>query len=277
MSGKRKTTRIVLRLDAFGASTPALHAIAQMASAMEAELAARMVEDSRLFAALAYGAQASAPLDHQVPDAARHAERRMRRLFEGIVAQTDLAWSFDVVQCAGVIAAECALHADDILALALPEIERAMDVLRDEILNGLARTSGVLLMPHAQPERNRPVVGMITDDAGLSRTVASCAEFSASLRLPLSFVVVGESDLYARVRASAASHWGEAGAVALHAVPTAQLDILAAHVRSLRPKLVVWAPPASRLEELLARPRLLREIGAPILLLGMESPSDKAA
>ncbi len=275
MSGKRKTTRVVLRLDNFGASAPALQAIAQLARAMEAELAARLVEDNRLLAALAFNAQPSA--DEASDASARHAERRLRALIESIATQSELAWSFDIVRCAGVMAAECTLHADDLLALALPEIERAMDVLREEISNGLARTSGVLLMPHAQPARNRPVVGMITDEAGLSRTVASCADLSASLRLPLSFVVVDDRDLFARVRAAAASHWSEAGAVALHAVPTAQLDILAAHVRSLRPKLVVWAPPPSWLKELLARPRLLREIGAPILLLGMESPSDKAA
>ena len=268
MNAKRKTARVVLRLDPLGTTTPALRAIAQLAHALDAELAARLVEDSRLVDALAFNAQSVEDVNN-----ARRVERGLRRQIEGVAG--DMAWSFDVVRCAGVIAVECALHADDLFAIALPEIEHAMSILRDEISNGLARTSGVLLMPRAQPQPNRPIVGLVTDEAGLSQIVESAADLATRFRQQLSFVVVDDGDLFARVRATAASHWTGPGAVALHPVPTSQMDILAAYVRNLRPKLVVLAPSPESIQELLARPRLLRELGAPILLLRPAQDSDR--
>src|SRR6185436_16286895 len=81
----------------------------------------------------------------------RHVERNLRRQVESIAAESKLAWSFDIAQCSGIFAAECVLHHYDLLAIALPEVEQMMGILREEIATGLARTAGVLLMPRAQP------------------------------------------------------------------------------------------------------------------------------
>src|SRR5262249_8979184 len=163
-------------LDATGAPAPAIRAIARLAHAMEAEFAARLIEDKRLGDALAFAGSATPTTDlHQV-------ERILRRQIEGVAAETDAAWSFDVAQCAGVFAAECVLHEDDLLAIALPEIEQMMSILREEISSALARTSGVLLMPRSQPHGDRPVVGMIADEVGLAQIVETSTALAERLR-----------------------------------------------------------------------------------------------
>jgi hypothetical protein len=258
----RKTARVVVRLDPGGATSPALRAIARLAQVMDAEFAARFIDDRRLTAALAFesdGADQTAGI--------RHLERTLRHQIEMIAAETNMAWSFDIAQCSGVFAAECALHPDDLLAIALPEIEQMMSMLREEISAGLARASGVLLMPRAQPSANRPIVGMIIREAALAQVVDASVELATRMRQPLAFVVADAGDLLARVRKAVAAQWTGPGAVALHAVPSVEVEFLAAQVRSLRPKLVIAAPPKATIEEILARPRLLREVGAPILLL----------
>ena len=270
MSPMRKTARVVVRLDPGGASSPALRAIARLAQVMDAEFAARFIDDRRLTAALAFESSAGDGDDHKA--AIRHLERTLRRQIEAIAAEANMAWSFDIAQCSGIFATECALHADDLLAIALPEIEQMMSMLREEISAGLARTSGVLLMPRLQPSANRPIVGMVIRESALPQVVDASVEIATRMHQPLSFVVADGGDLLARVRKAVAAQWAGPGAVALHAVPSTQVDYLAAQVRSLRPKLVIAAPPKTSLAEILARPRLLREIGAPILLL----PNDAA-
>jgi hypothetical protein len=265
MSAKSKTSRIVLRLDSVGAPLPALRAIARLAQVLEAEFAARFVDDRRLVDALAFDARARESGDHATR--LRHLERSLRREIEGIAVEAKMTWSFDIAQCAGIFATECALHADDLLAIALPDVEHMMGTLRQEISGGLSRASGVLLMTRTQPTANRPVVGMVIDQAGLPQVVETSAELAGLLHHPLTFVVADHGDLKAHVRKAAAAHWTGPGAVALSTVPTVQLDLLAAHVRNLRPKLVVIAASPSSMEEFLARPRLFREIGAPILFL----------
>jgi hypothetical protein len=260
MSGQRKTARLVLRLDSFGASTPALRAIARLAGAMEAEFAARLVEDRRLAGAMAFNAQSAAPLV-----TVHHIERSLRRRIEEVAARADAAWSFAVAECSGVFAAECTLHADDLLAIALPEIEPMMGLLREEISGALARAAGVLLMPRTPPPPNRPVVGVITHPSGLSQVVEMATQLATRLHLPLSFVVVDDGDLVERVHAQAAAQWN--GPLKLHISPKSQLENLAAFVRSLRPKQVVAAPRPSTIQEFLRRPRLLREMSAAVLLL----------
>lgn len=265
MSAMRKTSRIVVRLDSIGAASPALRAIAQLAHAMEAEFAARFIEDRRLLDALAFG---PSPTSSDPKASLRHVERNLRRQIASIAAETQTAWSFDIAQCSGIFAAECALHADDLLAIALPEVEAMMSMLREEISTGLARSSGVLLMPRAQaPANHRPVVGMVMREASLAQVVGASMEIAARTRQPLAFVVAEDGELLAHVRKAVAAQWNRPGVVPLHAVPTGQMEFLAAQVRSLRPRLVVAAPPRAVIAELLARPRLLREVGAPILLL----------
>jgi hypothetical protein len=244
---------------------PALRAIATLAHAMEAELAARFIEDRRLSDALAFATHGAG---EDSKASLRHVERNLRRAVESVAAHDKIAWSFDIAQCSGIFAAECALHPDDLLAIALPEVEQMMGILREEIVTGLARTSGVLLMPRHQPAANRPIVGMIMREASLNEVVDAGVDIATRTRQPLAFVVA--SELLAHVRKAVAGQWTGPGAVALHPVPTAEMEFLAAQVRSLRPRLVVAAPPKAIIAELLARPRLLREVGAPILLLPFE-------
>ena len=263
MSGVRKTTRVVLRLESFGASTPALRTIARLARAMEAELAARLVKDSRLAAAMAFH-------DPGTPSelSAHHIERSLRRRIESIAVETNAAWTFGIAECAGVFASECALHADDFLAIALPEIEQMMAVLREEISNALARGAGVLLVPRTQPQQSRALVGVISHASGLSQVIAVSSQLAAHLREPLALVVVDDRDLVERVHREIT---GDRNApIALHVVPTSQLENLAPYVRSLRPKQVVAAPRPSTIREFLQRPRMLREMSAPVLLLPAE-------
>jgi len=267
VSPKRKLTRVVLRIDAVGVGLPALRAIATLARAMEAEFAARFIEDRRLTDALAFAVHAPGD-DHKA--SLRHVERNLRRQVESIAEHDKIAWSFDIAQCSGIFAAECVLHPDDLLAIALPEVEQMMGILREEIVTGLARTSGVLLMPRHQPVGNRPIVGMIMREASLAEVVEAGVDIATRTRQHLAFVVASEGDLLAQVRKAVAGLWSGPGAVALHPVPTTEMEFLAAQVRSLRPRLVVAAPPKAIIEELLARPRLLREVGAPILLLPFE-------
>jgi len=263
----RKTARVVVRLDAIGAGLPALRAIARLTQAMEAEFAARFVDDRRLATALAFASHGAG----DDPSASiRHVERNLRRQIESIAAEEKLAWSFDIAQCSGIFAAECVLHRDDLLAIALPEVEQMMGILREEIATGLARASGVLLMPRHQPAANRPIVGMVMREASLAQVVDTSIDIAERTRQPLAFVVADDGDLLAHVRKAVAAQWSGPGAVALHPVPTHEMEYLAAQVRSLRPRLVVSAPPKSIIVQLLARPRLLREVGAAILLLPFE-------
>ena len=260
MSGQHKTARLVLRLEPFGAPDPALRAIARLAHAMEAEFAARLVEDRRLAAALAFNAPSVVP-----QPSAHHIERNLRRRIERIAFESNAAWSFAIAECAGVFAAECELHADDMLAIALPEIEQMMAMLREEISNALARSSGVLLMPRVLPQPNGPIIGVISHAAGLAPVIDISTRLAARLREQLVLVVVDDGDLVERAHTDAVAKWS--GPIALRIVRSSQLENLVAYVRSLRPKQVIAAPRPSMIEEFLARPRLLREMSAPVLLL----------
>lgn len=272
MSARRKTARVVVRLDPASAPSPALRSIARLARIMEAEFAARLVEDRRLMDALALAAPSGSS---DTRSALSRIERTLRREIESIADEVKTAWSFDIAQCSGVFAAECTLHPDDLLAITLPEVEQMMSILREEIATGLQRTAGVLLMPRAQVAAHRPVVGMIIREAALTTVVEASVEIAARSRLPLAFVVADQTDLVANVRKAVAGQWSGPGAVALHAVPTTEVEYLTAQVRSLRPALVVSAPPRAAVSQILARPRLLREVGAPILLLPSED-ADKS-
>lgn len=268
MSGRRTPARVVVRLDAVGAGSPALRAIASLAHIMEAEFAARFVEDRRLIDALAFASPSPDQEDQRA--ALRFAERTMRRQVERIAVELHAAWSFDIATCSGIFAAECALHQDDLLAITLPDVEQMMSTLRDEISMGLTRAAGVLLMPRIQPPAGRPVVGMVMREASLSHVVDTSIDIAARTRQPLAFVVADDGDLLALVRKAVSAQWIGQGSVALHSVPTHEIEFLAAKVRSLKPRLVVAAPPKAVLTQILARMRLLREVAAPILLLPTE-------
>jgi hypothetical protein len=134
-------------------------------------------------------------------------------------------------------------------------------------LKGLERTSGVLLMQRAEAAADRPVVGMVIREAALATVVDAGIDIATRMRQPLAFVVADNGELVANLRKAVAARWTGAGAVALHPVPTTDVEYLVAQVRSLRPALVLAAPPKSAIQEILARPRLIREVGAPILLL----------
>jgi hypothetical protein len=269
MMVKRKTARVVVRLDPIDAPSPALRSIARLAQIMDAEFAARLIEDRRMMDALAFAG--ASPGNGDPRAALRHAASNLRRQVAGIAGEMKTAWSFDVTSCSGIFAAECTLHTDDMLAITLPEVERMMGILREEISTGLARTSGVLLMTRAQLSVTRPVVGMIMRQAAVEAVVDASIEIATRLRQPLAFVVADNGDLVGDVRKAVAAQWTGPGAVALHPVPTTDVEYLAAQVRSLHPALVVSAPPKAAIKEILARPRLLREVGAPILLLPSEA------
>src|SRR5262249_54788486 len=159
----------------------------------------------------------------------------LRREIESIAGEMKTAWSFDIAQCSGVFAAECLLHPDDLLAITLPDVEQMMAILREEIATGLARTSGVLLMPRAQFSAGRPIVGMVMREAALATVVDASIEIAARMRQPLAFVVADQGELLADVRKAVTAQWAGPGAVALQPVPSTNVEYLAAHVRSLRP------------------------------------------
>lgn len=234
--------RIFLRLDPARAGQGAIAAVARLAAALNAELAARLVADTRFASALSLPAFASSPLpESRRPDSARldaamrQAERMLRRALTNLAEREHLAWSFEVVHCAGVFARECQLEANDLIAIELPPIESARTELREEVEDALARARGIILFPSTAAPAKGPVV--VAGDP--SRFVVETSEEVArALKLPLTRVETSE-DPQAVARA----------------------------VRKFQPALAVMEAHDPLVAQFLNRPRYLRELGAPLLLL----------
>ena len=141
--------RIVLRLDPAQRRDGAMEIAARLAKAFDAELAARMIADTRLAGAFAVRT-ASAPT---MEVSLRRAEVGFRQTISAIATREHAHWSFEVVHCAGVLARECAMAEDDLVAIDLPRMEFSMAELREEIAEALIeedlhRRSGVGTTEH---------------------------------------------------------------------------------------------------------------------------------
>jgi len=230
------TRRILLRLDPARPQDGALAHAMRLAKALHAELAARMISDTRL---------AFAGLD--VERELRRAESSLRRELKGLGARESANWSFEVVHCAGILARECAMEADDIVAIELPRIEFSMAELREEIAATLACARGVVLFPATDQAARGPVVAVVADRKQSKALIDQADGIAEALKAPLHIV----------------EHDGE---------PPTRLERhdagdIATSIRKLGAVLAIVDPADPIASALLARPRLLRELGAPLLLL----------
>ena len=234
--------RIVLRLDPAQLHDAALARALDFATAFHAELAARMVADTRLATALAVsGAKASDGMETQL----RRAESGFRRTLSALVAGRQMAWSFDVVHCEGVLAQQSGAAPDDLIALELPRIEPSMAEFRRGIEDALAHARGVLLFPGAMEAPRGPVVAIIAH-ASPPALVETSGEIAKALGLPLRVIEHNGTPDQAERR---------------------EVSDIATTVRRTRAALAVIEAGDPVATALLARPRYLREMAAPLLLL----------
>jgi hypothetical protein len=229
--------RIVLRLDPSQRRDAAMELAVHLAKAFDAELAARMILDTRLATALAVRHGES----HTMETSLRRAELSFRQTISTIAAREHAQWSFEVVHCAGVLAHECAMEAEDLVAIDLPRMEFSLADLREEITEALTLARGVLLFPEAA----RPTKGPVAVIASTPARAEALRDEGASLADALATTV--------RTMTLGRDH-RDAG------------DIATA-VRRLAPTLAIIAAGDPLTEAFLARPRHLRELATPLLLL----------
>jgi hypothetical protein len=229
--------RIVLRLDPAQRRDAGVEIAARLARAFDAELAARMIADTRLASALAVHAATGPAMEVSL----RRAEISFRQTISAIAAREHAHWSFEVVHCAGVLARECAMAEDDLVAIDLPRMEFSASGLREEIAEALTHARGVLLFPEAaQPAKGLVVAIASTTDAARALNDESAA-LAKALATTWKTVTLGDGRR-------------EAG------------DIATA-VRKTRATLALIAANDPLAEAFLARPRHLRELATPLLLL----------
>jgi hypothetical protein len=239
VSGTRKIARrIILRLDPDRRGNGGMHAAARLAAALHAELAARLVSDTRVanalaFDELAHHKQQATPLEALL----RRAEANLRRAVAALAEQEQAAWSFEVVECTGVLAAGCGIENDDLVAIELSRLEVAMADLRQEVSSALGSAHGVVLFPAADHPSTGPIV-VIGARAPAPEIVDIGREIAQVLKSALS--VLDAPD--------------DAGGMAT-----------AVRKRKAALAIVDAADPLAR--EFLARPRFLRELATPLLLL----------
>lgn len=228
--------RIYLRLDPARADRAALERAMRLAKAFHAELAARMIADTRLATAAAVTGRS---LDHDL----RRAETQLRRDVAGSGARESASWSFEVVHCAGILADECGMAGEDLVAIELPRVETSMQDLREEVATALARARGVVLLPATLQTGDGPVVAVVDKREQATRLVDQGGEIARSLGAGLRVVE--------RARPAERDEPSD----------------IATRIRRLNPLLVVVDAQDPIAKSFLARPRLVREIATPLLLL----------
>lgn len=242
--------RIVLRLDPARPGDGGLAAIARLAAALHAELAARMIADTRVQTALAFQALSVKTPSRSVNAGGqmRRAEAGWRHAISSLADREKAAWSFDVVHCTGVLTRECAMTCDDIVALELPRLETSLVDLRDEIAEALTHACGVILFPSETHAANGPVAAIV-GDIDKAHLLAVSKDIAAALRAPLRTV----------------EHDGQK--LGKHSADRREIGDIATQIRRLGATLAVVAAADPLVEKFLARPRYLRELATPLLLL----------
>ena len=243
MSGATIARRVVLRLDPRPARDGAsVVAATRFARAFHAELAARLVSDTRFAAALTAPAGSAKPRGGDSFSPAvlvRRSETIYRRAISAIAEREQTAWSFSVVECDGVLSDCGAIQSDDLVALDLEPLEGAAGALRREVHSALSFARGVLLFPSEAPPHAGPVV-VVTKNNGRNLTDLA-KRIAAALDEPL--LPLQPSD---RMRGVAE---------------------VAAAIRQRTPGLAVIDASDPLAQEFVTRPRFLRELNAPLLLL----------
>jgi hypothetical protein len=232
--------RIYLRLEPARADGAALARAMRLAKAFHAELAARMIADTRL-------ATAVAVTGHSLERDLRRAETQLRREIAGYGARESASWSFEVVHCAGILANECGMASEDLVAIELPKIEMSMHDLREEIETALARARGVVLLPAALQTGDGPVVTVVDKRDAAKALIDQSDEIAVSLGTALHVIERDPPPVRGSER-------GEPSDVATR-------------VRRLNPRLVVVDAHDPIVQAFLTRPRIVREIATPLLLL----------
>ncbi len=241
--------RIVLRLDPARPHDSALARAMHLAKAFHAELAARMISDTRLASAFALGGLSGRDDAGQSIEAQlQRAETSLRRALSTLAASEDTTWSFEVIRCAGILAHECTMAADDLVAIELPRIEISISELRSEIDDTLAHAGGVILFPAAAQSSRGPVVTIVGRRDGTKRLVEDAGQIAEALGVPLKLL---EHDGQSQPRKQERQETGD----------------IATAVRRLGATLAVVDADDPIVGALLARPRYLREMGTPLLLL----------
>jgi hypothetical protein len=229
--------RIVLRLDPSQRRDAAMEMAVRLAKIFDAELAARMISDTRFASALAVRHAASDAMEMNL----RRAEISFRQTISTIAAREHAEWSFEVVHCAGVLARECAVAPDDLVAIDLPRVEFSLADLREEIKEALTHARGVLLLPEAARPAKGPVVLIAAAPAGAKALRDEGAPLAGALRTTLKSVTLDNEHR-------------DAGDIATT-------------VRKLGATLAILDAADPLAEAFLARPRFLRELATPLLLL----------
>jgi hypothetical protein len=229
--------RIVLRLDPAQPRDAAMEIAVHLAKAFDAELAARMILDTRLAAALAVRHGES----HAMETSLRRAELSFRQTISTIAAREHAQWSFEVVHCAGVLSHECVMEAGDLVAIDLPRMEFSLTELREEITEALALARGVLLFPEAARPTKGPVAVIASTPAGADALRDEAAALAGALATTVKTMTLGSDHR--------------------------DVADIATAVRRLGPTLAIIAARDPLAEAFLARPRHLRELAAPLLLL----------
>ena len=232
--------RIILRLEPAGEHEAALVRALRLAKAFHAELAARMIADTRLATAVAV---TGADLDRHL----RRAETKLRRDVSGISTRENARWTFEVVHCAGILARDV-MASDDLVAIELPRIEVSLADLREEIAEALAHARGVLLLPAELQTEHGPVVVVVDRRDQAKALIEQSDQIADALGVPLKLVERTPPPAPGRPERHETA------------------DVATA-VRRLDPLLAVIDAADPIVQAFLARPRFVREIATPVLLL----------
>ena len=241
--------RIVLRLDPARPHAGALARAMQLATAFHAELAARMISDTRFAAAAVLaGISGQGDFDRSIETQLRRAETSLRRALTALASSEHTAWSFEVVRCAGILAQECTMSSGDLVAIELPGFEISIAELRAEVADTLTHARGVILLPSAAQTTQGPVVAIIGDRKASNWLIEDSRQIAEALGVPLKRL----------------EHDGQIGPAEQE---RREAGDIATAVRRLGATLAVVDAANPIVNELLARPRYLRELGTPLLLL----------
>jgi hypothetical protein len=235
--------RILLRLDPGRGIDGRLAAAARLAAALHAELAARLVSDTRIESALAF---AGAIRDNHkealsatsVETIFRRAETTLRQTVSTYAERERAVWSFEVVHCAGALTGSV-LEAEDLVAIELARLETIPSDLRTEVAAALEHARGVILFPAAPYPSKGPVVAIVAGEQEKS-LVAVSREIAAAVGEQMTVLTHGTA-------------YDTAG--------------LATAVRRQKAILAIADAADPLAQEFLRRPRFLRELAAPFLLL----------
>jgi len=239
--------RILLRLEPGRGADGRLAAAARLAAAFHAELAARLVADTRVESAMAF-AEAMLKTQHAHTTATaetiiRRAEATLRRSISSFAERERAAWSFEVVHCAGALTSSV-VESEDLVAIELAQLETSLSDLREEVNSALAQARGVLLFPSANYPAKGPVVAIVPDDA--------------------------KAKILTEVSGRIAAAVGEQLTVLIHGLAHDTAGF-ATMIRTRQAVLAIADASDPLVEEFLRRPRFLREIAAPLLLLKSET------